>query len=278
MYRHAVSSLTFIAAFFLSGCISFNKYHDVTFQVIDAETAEPIPHATLTVAYDRMFAVNPPEPQEAVTSSDGLVTVRAANHRGEFHLAVTAENYIRPINHRAVIRSQPDYDKFRRVVLPDGVVNVVPMYSEPRPLGTLIVPRGFQGLIRYPRVSESDIVLIPGQREFTVAMHNDGVVHLPRSGVAAHMELEIRDSDNTLIPDGDSLSESVEPETARYRIGNSDYGYLEYVGDYFTGRAAYIFVNRVTFSEGGGSHSQIDVQRANQVWEQGLSAIPDLHR
>lgn len=278
MKRCVVSSLTLIAPFFLTGCLSFYKYHDVTIKVVDAETNEPIPQAMVTVSYDRMFAMNPPEQQEAVTSSDGLVTVRAANHRGEFHLSVTVENYLRSIDNRTVIRSQPGHDKFRRVVQPAGTVNVVHLYSNPQPRGTLVVPHGFQGLVRYASSAESQIVPDPGQRDFTVAVRPDEVVHLPRSGVAVHAEWEMRDSDNTLIPDRDPLSESVELESARYWIGISDYGVIEYVGDYPTARAAHLFVNRVTFSERGGSLAQPDMQRANQVWEHGLAAIPDLHR
>src|SRR5688572_12873537 len=77
------------------GCIAIYRHHDVKVRVVDGETQQPVPKASVDVRYRSMWNWNPPPPVHSLTDANGEATLRLATYKSGADWEVGKDGYIR---------------------------------------------------------------------------------------------------------------------------------------------------------------------------------------
>lgn len=192
------------------GCIDFYIKKPVHVRVVDAETAHPISDTEVSVHYPYYLSINPPQPVQAVTDTEGRCTLSVANfHSVEWE--ASAEGYL---SHSISVHMRN-----RRVpyeFLDDGGV-LIRLYREPSPKLIITIKDGYRGpLMLDIRPSQSWIHDRVGSREFFVDALDDGYVGIDASPLLFRwiskymLDIVFRYESGTLVPKHD------------YRISDTD--------------------------------------------------------
>jgi hypothetical protein len=152
------------------GCIAFHTYRDVRFHVVDAESNEPVPHATIAINYQGMGGMIPDD-VSGTTDANGVLDMRIA--RGDFaYIEIAAPGYQKsPANPELF---HPPAEKELRV------------YRLPLPYRVLVVPQGTRGLMEVrmslgesARTGSSGNPPPPGKRAVLTTLSTSSVVYAP---------------------------------------------------------------------------------------------------
>ncbi len=167
------------------GCHSTPKHPPVPVVVLDAETKQPVPGASV-----RLWSPNPRAGElgtgaDQATGADGVAHLRngGAEDLG-LVVAVSAPGYL------------PEETDFRP--LSDGTV--VEVFRGPRPVVELVVPNGFRGVVK-AEVHIADGP--PGERSFSVPVSAAGVAQVVGPPVLTQgpgPEFRGRYADGTALP------------------------------------------------------------------------------
>jgi hypothetical protein len=128
------------------GCVAFYSHRDVTFRVVDGETEEPIPGATVRVGYEpHYFVLNKPRDRSVKTGSRGGVTVSVAKwwvHDGP-SFSFAARGYL---EHGESARPGERLPH-NLIPCPGDAIRcfVIPLYRAPAPQIVLVVADGYAG-------------------------------------------------------------------------------------------------------------------------------------
>lgn len=117
------------------------KYRDVTVEVVDDDTDQPIAKAKVEATYWDTHHVQQPQPDSAESDGKGMATVKFAMKTTDLKLSVDAKGYARVDGHCDPEIASPIHCKLKKL-----------------PKITLTVPNGYVGLIRFnlpPRPNNS---------------------------------------------------------------------------------------------------------------------------
>src|SRR5436190_521943 len=140
--------LVLLACALLQGCIHFSS--TVPVAVLDGDTEQPVPGATVAVGYDgeAFWYSTTPRDVEVKTGVDGLAKVKVTGaEEGGAVMSVTAPGYI-------------DYSAYPEKNVPRTFeakeVNgkkayAVPIYRLPAPQMVIVLPDGYRGPVRITR-------------------------------------------------------------------------------------------------------------------------------
>lgn len=157
-----------------SGCRAWHNYRTVTVLVRDAETREPIDGARVRLGYFLLVDPFAPKRMGGFTGPDGTVDLVAAPYEGRAVLFASAAGYfsqgMQSLDDEVILACDPDRRQPRNWV-------IVEMYAEPAALVELVVPNGFQGLIRI-EVQEDHVPGVARPRTFKALVPPSGRVQL----------------------------------------------------------------------------------------------------
>jgi hypothetical protein len=126
------------------------KYRDVTVEVVDDETDQPLAKAKVEVTYEDTHRIIQPEPNSAESDGKGMATVKFALKTNDLNLSVDAKGYLSASGKCDSEISTPIHCRLKKL-----------------PKITLNVPNGYVGPIRFnlPKRPDSSQKTIP-HREY----------------------------------------------------------------------------------------------------------------
>ena len=181
-----------------TGCGLFRAHRPLTVQVIDGDTRQPLPKATVSLCYLNMLDFTAPRPCSRMTDSRGMATLRI----GEFHTIIFGAELN---GYRA-----PDHSYFNSefvMGLPrrsTGRIDMIlEMWAEPKATIEFVVPNGYRGPVKVV-FEQDDSTFERGLRQFSFPVQPDGraVVRGP-SLLDPHRyspRIEVRYADGIRIP------------------------------------------------------------------------------
>jgi hypothetical protein len=195
---------------YLPGCHQFWTISPVDVVVLDGETGQPVPSASVAVKYDGQSSAwfMPPEEQRK-TDGQGKAIIPVADFRaGSIFWDVSADGY-------ADERPHADSGGGERVpgaFLPSdkaddssGLHAVVRLLKGPAPRITVVVPSGYRGPVWVEFVDKQGWAK-PGEREFAYPANARGYVEIPTISLFCSVSREnlfAQYADGTPIPAGD---------------------------------------------------------------------------
>ena len=189
------NAILFVAVALSSGCVSFHGHQPMVVRVLDRETDEPVPSATVAITYRayKLPVLNRPQDDTDTTDPGGVVRLRLATgyKYGSEHWSVSAEGYL---PHAGTFVSNEEYERWTPrpmglsrddFLITDEDSNSVYLYREPLPSIRLQLPVGYRGVVRVV-LDVSDPAPAPnGTRSFEVVVPPSGFVQLPCSRLLA---------------------------------------------------------------------------------------------
>ena len=188
-----------------SGCQAFHQYRPVVVLARDAETKQPIQGAEVFISYPLTPSSCAPWNSSGATGADGIVRLRAApNEEGGIRIEGTAPGYLseaKELPDEVVKKLKPA----RLFVAEDArpVSFALELYAEPRPIVELVVPTGYQGMVKVEVQVQEDAVCPPGQRCFTCVVPPSGVVQVTGPPLLRHiwrLDFRAKYADGTALP------------------------------------------------------------------------------
>src|SRR5262249_11215230 len=132
------------------GCQAFQSYRPVAVLAQDAETGKPIPGAKVSITYPGARPSEAPWDSSGVTGPDGVAHLQAAPY-GDFGINVAASltgylsaDKLVPIKSVAALRPAQLFE----AVDQRSADVVVALFSGPDPSIELVLPAGYQGLVK----------------------------------------------------------------------------------------------------------------------------------
>lgn len=259
-----------------TGCIAFYKHQDVSMRVTDGETRQPLPGAKVEVQYHGYLIWNPPDPAEpAFTGADGMASMRLATFGQMTHWSIEKNGYLRESGAATIGDAKPlRFGQLFRIA--KGAHNEIELFRKPAPIGSLLLPQDYRGLVRiyfnHPEARQPQ----PGQREFEVHVSGGGIARVPHRGVASHldwMRAVVRYPDGSAIAWGGSPIEATHDDLAVFWISSAMDRLLLYVGEPQPARRLYEFINMVEYPKEGGTNSGFNEHRFGAVFERGEAAL-----
>lgn len=165
----------------------------VEVSVIDIETRQPIPHATVRTRYNIFLGdFFPPKSREFVADSSGVVKVKVATGwEKRCHLTPAAEGYergfymtpagssIQPMSSDGVIEGPKMDIHWIRNGKPFPKTLVAELWKSPSPVFTVIVPDGYRGPLKLQMDPYTVHDLALGERTVVTHADSEGFVSLP---------------------------------------------------------------------------------------------------
>lgn len=175
------------------------SYKPVRVRVIDGETRQPLPHATVSIGYGGWGGMKPPH-ELFVTDTSGEAMIRIARDRAP-GVRASAEGYQANAYRDGPIGADP----------PDELA--IFLYRLPAPYHVLEFPPGARGVFRFGVTNpgrlreppESDAGWRPGQRAFVTRLESADIVHMKSLPAMGQQENDYDSIRAARFADGSSL-------------------------------------------------------------------------
>lgn len=261
-------------AYHWSGCIAFYGRVPVQMQVVDLETSVPVPDASIVMRAHLGGDLNTPSPENALTDAQGMTRMMLPTYEPGLFWVVTKNGYVARQGLGVIGDKVPDdWNDRPPMLINRREMNVISLMREPEPRGTVIIPKGFQGVIEL-RPDPSAPLPPVGQREFIVTVNRSGVVLLPARGVAEQIEWKrFIYPDATPVPAGSPMNPGHSGGDRIFLLGWLD-PRVYFIGQQPDAQRLYDFVQQRDAQPGESRFGWPDSMRLRQIVDHGLSALP----
>ncbi len=172
-----------------SGCQAMHSYRPTPILVRDADTKQPIPGAAVRICYPFLPEGQAPFCSTGTTGTDGIARLRASPQgQGDIVVELAANGYLterKELTVETVQALQPAHCFEAVEKRPPAVV--LELYAEPRPVIELIIPSGYRGELKVQVQGQENVPFTPGQRKFSVAVPESGVISVTGPPLLAHV-------------------------------------------------------------------------------------------